>query len=102
MPAATSKINANRVTSAPASGGLHSITPVNTAAASTAASTAAPAAGTAVRAVVKAASVASRSVLAADTAAPATNTQPVTAGTADCSEHLPANSTEFLSGLLGP
>ena len=107
MPAVTSKVDANRVTSAPASDGLHNSSPVNIAAASTAAGTAAlaagtalavtagiaalaviagiaaPAAGTAVRAVVKAASADGRSVPTADTAASATNTQPVAAGTAE-------------------
>ncbi len=90
MPAATSTINASRGTSATASGGLHSSTPVdiaaasNARAASTAAGTAAlavgtahavgtafavtagiaaPAARTPVRAVVKAAPVASRIIL---------------------------------------
>ncbi|KAL0018523.1 hypothetical protein WJX77_010264 [Trebouxia sp. C0004] len=104
-------------------GGLHSSTPVNIAgfssarAGSTAAGTAALAAGTAalaastvlavtasiaaVTAVVKAAPVASRSVPAADRAGPATNTQPVTADTTDLLAHMPANSTEFLSSLLG-
>ena len=89
MPAATFKVNNNRVYSAPASGGLHTSTPVDIVAASTAAGIAAlaagtalavtagiaaPAAGTHVRVVVKAASAASRNVPAADTAAPATNT----------------------------
>ena len=98
VPAATLRVNANRGTSSSALDGLHSSTPVNIAAASTAAGTAAlaagtalavtagiaaPAAGTAVRAVVKAASVASRSVPTADTAASATNTQSVAAGAAE-------------------